>query len=455
MSNTRTILSIVRCAILCVAASLLILTACGGDEQVSHGRFASVSIIHGDSDAQAVVLFFTDRRLPANTPQLAARLGANRALVASIDTNRFLDTFAGETSDGCVRIAGDIDNLSRYIQASNGLSGYRPPILVGVGEGARVVRAALGQSEPGVFTGGLSLDMTATGAPAQPLCDADRPTLSAPWFVNVSGQDEGELGPLIADSPQAKRIDRPTAGNDVSAVIDEAMPKLRQRQASIMTAAPSGVLSDLPLIEVPATSDRSNDTMAIVLSGDGGWAGLDKQVGAGLAARGIPVVGYDSLRYYWTSRTPDEAARDLGRVMDYYRARWHKSRTLLIGYSYGADVLPFLVNRLPVGDRDQIARVILLGLAADVRFEFHIWSWLGLGDGGRPVRPEVDQLAPGLAVCIYGRGDTDSICDSLNPKQIELKALAGGHHFDGDYTTLIRSIMDAVPAPHALSSSAD
>ncbi len=44
-------------------------------------------------------------------------------------------------------------------------------------------------------------------------------------------------------------------------------------------------------------------TFAVILSGDGGWAGLDKKVAAALAAQGIDVVGIDSLRYFWSERT--------------------------------------------------------------------------------------------------------------------------------------------------------
>ena len=87
------------------------------------------------------------------------------------------------------------------------------------------------------------------------------------------------------------------------------------------------------------------------MSGDGGWAGLDQDVAAALSAKGIPVVGLDSLRYYWTARTPDGLAADTDRIVRYYLAHFGKRRVLLIGYSQGADVLPFAVNRLPAATR--------------------------------------------------------------------------------------------------------
>ncbi|MEZ5420390.1 MAG: SpoIIE family protein phosphatase [Vicinamibacterales bacterium] len=83
-------------------------------------------------------------------------------------------------------------------------------------------------------------------------------------------------------------------------------------------------IADLKLV-VPATRP-ANDTMAVLLTGDGGWADLDKAVAAGLAAHGIPVVGWSSLSYYWSPRTPDGASADLARILRHYGARWQGGR---------------------------------------------------------------------------------------------------------------------------------
>jgi type IV secretory pathway VirJ component len=42
----------------------------------------------------------------------------------------------------------------------------------------------------------------------------------------------------------------------------------------------------------------------VLISGDGGWASIDKGIAKALVARGVPVAGLDSLRYFWSERTP-------------------------------------------------------------------------------------------------------------------------------------------------------
>ena len=55
-------------------------------------------------------------------------------------------------------------------------------------------------------------------------------------------------------------------------------------------------LSRLPLTEMPAQPDTGN-TVAIFLTGDGGWATLDKQVVSEMRAHGIAVVGLNTRPY--------------------------------------------------------------------------------------------------------------------------------------------------------------
>jgi len=106
------------------------------------------------------------------------------------------------------------------------------------------------------------------------------------------------------------------------------------------------VLNDADVTGVPLTEVRADGSrdkrLAVMLSGDGGWAQLDRTIAATLAKHGIDTVGWDSLSYFWKAKTPEQAATDLGRVMSHYLSSWHKDRVLLIGYSFGADALPFM-----------------------------------------------------------------------------------------------------------------
>ena len=200
-------------------------------------------------------------------------------------------------------------------------------------------------------------------------------------------------------------------------------------------------LAELPLVELPATGpDRR---MAIVWSGDGGWRDLDKVIGEKLAEEGIAVVGVDVLHYFWSKKSPEQVAADLGAVIGHYSEAWDRPEVMLVGYSFGADILPFAYNRLPEAARDKVSQISLLALSTFADFEVHVAGWIT--DGRYPdsvdTAPELAKLSGVKVQCFYGMDDKGSGCTLPELKGAEVVATTGGHHFDGDYAALARHIL--------------
>jgi type IV secretory pathway VirJ component len=212
--------------------------------------------------------------------------------------------------------------------------------------------------------------------------------------------------------------------------------------ASTETSPLSEDVSDLPLTEVAATHGDSR-RLAIMLTGDGGFADLDRGVSDQLSAAGVPVVALSSLRYFWSEQQPAHAARDLERIIDHYLSAWHKDRVLLIGYSFGANVLPFVVPQMSGAYRDRIEALILLGPAPHTSFEIRVADWIpGNEPEGTLVAPEIAKLKDMKTLCIYGADETDSLCPLLPPSVARAVEMPGDHHFDDDAAGLGRYILD-------------
>jgi type IV secretory pathway VirJ component len=206
----------------------------------------------------------------------------------------------------------------------------------------------------------------------------------------------------------------------------------------------SAATAKLPLVEISATRGTS-DTLVVFVSGDGGWAAIDREISKVLAADGMPVVGLNALQYFWTKRAPESASRDLDSIIGRYLRDWHKSRVVLAGYSRGADVLPAMISRLPPETRTKIRSIVLLGPSPKVEFEFHVADWLHDASAGVAVKPEVEKLAPAHILCIYGESDRDSLCPALKAQPgVNVVVLKGAHHFDGGYANLGRLILEHI-----------
>jgi len=219
--------------------------------------------------------------------------------------------------------------------------------------------------------------------------------------------------------------------------------------SSISMAAPAG----------------KDDVMAIIYSGDGGWADLDRRLGIAFIDRGIPVLGVNTFKYYWRNRTPDESARELDALMTKYAGVWGRKRIWLVGYSFGADVLPTIIGKLSPANRARITQLVLLSPSRDVTFEIELegymikqgWWKEQLKTLLQHINPitHYDALPPlqalhGLppTVCYYGLDDSDdSLCTEPQlPKWVQVHAKKGDHHFNGGYQPLAAQMLDELPA---------
>jgi len=218
-------------------------------------------------------------------------------------------------------------------------------------------------------------------------------------------------------------------------------------QAHAHAAQQPSSLSDLPLIEVDPPGAPKG--LAIFYSGDGGWAALVKSVSAQLAAAGVRVVGLNSLRYFWSPRREDEATGDLARILrTYLPQEATPDGVMLIGYSRGADVLPFLVNRLPAELRRRVSSIVLIAPGHETSFEIHVGDWLSRSASGLPVIPQIERLGVRL-LCVYGDEDADAVCPELSGDRIASLRIGKGHHLSGAYEEIAKRILAFADSPQA------
>jgi type IV secretory pathway VirJ component len=205
-------------------------------------------------------------------------------------------------------------------------------------------------------------------------------------------------------------------------------------------------LSNLPLKVVRPEPGHSAPELAVFLTGDGGWAAIDKEISDSLALHGIPVVALNSREYLASKRTPEQAASDVARIIRYYGRSLGRNLVLLIGYSRGADILPFVANRLPPDIRSRVRLIALLGLAPNANFKFHL---MDLVDNHHrpddlPTIPEVTRLHSQQILCFYGMKEKETACRSLPDSVATAVAMPDGHHFGGRYGEIADRILSAL-----------
>ncbi len=345
------------------------------------------------------------------------------------------------------------------------------PVLVGYSSGATFVYAALVQAPATTFRGAISLGFCPDLLLHKPMCKGSgltwrilpkgkgywfepASTLEVP-FIALQGTIDQicEADSTIAFMHQVKNgrvIVLPKVGHGYS-VTRNWMPQFKEAYRGLLqaplpdTTVKVAELPDLPLHVIPSSGPETS-IMALHISGDGGWGVTDRGLSEALASHGIPVVGLNSIHYFWHARTPEQTAGDVTRVLRHYLDVWHKDRIILIGYSFGADVLPFVVNRLPDDLKRRVILVVYLGLSHEADFSFHVTSWLGAsGKSALPVQPEVEKLRGMNMVCFYGSHDSSDLCKKLPPGLLKPIEMQGGHRVGGDFDGIAAEVLANLP----------
>jgi type IV secretory pathway VirJ component len=405
------------------------------------GRYGPVRLVQPQIAATGVVILFSAGPGWDTVDQQAAdRLAGEGALVVGVDRATYVSSLDAAT---CYNLVGDADGLAKQLQRELRIATYHAPILAGLGQGARLAQLALTEAPANTIAGAASIDPDAAPGLRSPPCPRDpaaSDTLLGFWSVGLtpeapaSGRDWVDSETRAGRMPELQRFEPGMSEADMLAAL--VVPKLAQ-------PIPSGDVTDLPLVELP--SEQPSDMLAVILSGDGGWRDLDKTIADLLTRAGVNVVGWDCLRYFWTTKTPQQVTDDLSRVMHAYGARWHTRHVALIGYSFGADILPFAYNRLPEDARSEVSLLSLLGFAKAADFEIRVGGWLGLpsSDAALPVLPEMAKIPPAMVQCFYGEAEDDSVCPTLDGTGTMVIKTPGSHHFGRDYEALAQQILAA------------
>lgn len=218
-------------------------------------------------------------------------------------------------------------------------------------------------------------------------------------------------------------------------------PATTARSNATCRCAPLADVRDLPL--VVRRAPHPGRTMAVLISGDGGWRAIEKQLAAGLNARGVSVVGLVAPAYFGKRKTPDQAACDLRRIIEYYSIYWNAPKVVVSGYSRGAGVAPFMVSRLPAQWESRVEAVAFIGLEKTIDFQVKPIDVFRTAPEPQeiPVAGEIEKLRGKRLICIYGVRDEDNLCRDLSPLLVTRVPQPGGHHFAGSYDQLAGTIL--------------
>jgi type IV secretory pathway VirJ component len=207
---------------------------------------------------------------------------------------------------------------------------------------------------------------------------------------------------------------------------------------------------------MPATAQASPHprAVALYLSGDMGFhAGLGPAIVERLNRHGISVITANSLHFFRTRRTPEQTGAMIADGLRRAIAIDPVAPLLLLGQSFGADVIAPSLPYVPKPLRGRIAFVGLVVPGATRQWRASPTEIFSMGEPEEDAVVAAQRLSWVPLLCIHGREEPASLCPSLHQSNATGVALPGGHPLahdaDAVSAVLLRAIDHNLPTSGA------
>ena len=441
-------------------------------DSLNVSSFGKVYIYNRTTTPQNVILMISgDGGWKSGVIGFSQTFSEMNSLVIGVDILQYFKDLR-ERTDECYNVAADFVQLASLIEKKYDFPDYIPPVIMGYSSGATLVYGILAQERPGTFIGGISVGFCPDIELPKMLCEINGLTVTAdvpgkryilqpddklgyPWIVLNGKLDKICNYPAVVDfvskTKGAELITLPKVGHGFSKWSD-FMPQWKDAYSRLIATyekekpakVDAGQVKNLPLVITNSKIQDRQAPVALLISGDGGWYGFEQSIADNLAKQGIPTVGLDSKKYFWKRRTPEETASDIAKALNFYGEEWGRTKFVLVGYSLGAEIVPFIVNRLPEETKSKIESVVLLSPATTTDFEIHISNMLGMGNRQNTYNTidEIIKLQSIPTLIIFGDGEKTEIPALLSKTTVIIKKIPGDHHYKFNLPLIMQTMKD-------------
>ena len=459
---------------------LFIITSAFGlsPDSLKYGSFGKMPVYVPYEAPKSVVLFVSSEDGWNRTASdIAKSIVLQGALVVGIDYKHYTRNL-NSNSRKCYYPAADFEALSLLLQKKYKIRKYLKPILIGNGSGSTIIYGILSQAPGNTFKGAIALGFNPEFNSFKPLCNGTglasqlikggkifylQPCkkLSAPFIILKGEKDKvfpiTEIQKYIKDIPLCEMVSIPKVGYTFKVhrnwlpqfitaynnVVDAPSFASQKNNNTLLASQPIIPLSgDMPINLIPSSS-KDSLPLAFVISGDGGWTSFDQNLGEALSEKGISIVGLDAQSYFWNEKTPDETAAEISKAIEHFMQQWHKKSFILVGYSFGASIIPFVVNRLPADLKESLVGDYSLSPDEKADFEIHISDMLSIDndDNNYDVLKEIKKMKLQNLVCVFGEEEESVATNNFIKTGIKVVVVPGSHHYNNDFNSVAELII--------------
>lgn len=443
------------------------------------GDFGKVNIYLPEniSTAEVVILVSGNEGWSKEMADIAKAIKSQNTLVVGVNLKHYLKE-QSTSRPKCMYPAGDVESLSMDIQKRYKFKQYHRPVLIGHSTGAPFVYALLAQAPAETFRAAIALGFSpeitsknsfceGSGLHSHPLKKTGKYYLEPSTqlkdpFIVLEGmigqaQNYSEVKKYVESVALGEFVSLPDIGTDFTvtqnwlpqfiSVYDKVLKEhVATEKPTNEKELPHGVSvapysSDMPLTIMSSVA-KEKLPLVFFISGDGGWKTFEHEICKNLAENGAPSIGLDALKYFWNEKQPKQVAEDISTAITHYMKQWDRNSFILVGYSFGASVVPFIANNFTPALKESMKGIFCFSPDKTGDFEIHIADMLSFDRVNKyDVLGELKRISDLKPVCIFGSKEDVELQRIFINKELKVENLPGEHHFNNDYNAISEIIL--------------
>ena len=208
----------------------------------------------------------------------------------------------------------------------------------------------------------------------------------------------------------------------------------------VITSAKAEVFPNyvIPLKDI----NSKQKTMLVFITGDGGYNDFSKSLLSYFSQEGYPRLVIDAKKYFWKKKNPQEAGREFERYIDHFKKEWDCDQIYLVGHSFSAGVLPFILSNFSDPLKKSIRHVTYLSPDQYASFEVTVSTMLNWKQkpNGYEVLAEVLKLKQFPSTYVFCKEGEEDLVKMFRNAGLKVDVLAGPHNYNRDFKTIYNTI---------------
>ena len=195
-------------------------------------------------------------------------------------------------------------------------------------------------------------------------------------------------------------------------------------------------------LPVKEWGSNSSNAFVFYISGDGGLNSFTISLCDNINKAEYSVTALNARSYFWNKKTPQQAANELADYLARATSNRKNQQIVLVGYSFGADVLPFIINKLPAALKSKIKTSVFIAPSTSTDFEIRLTDMFSQGKKrSMDVVAEMNRMDATKTVIIQDGDEKGFPVKSITLKNLTVETLTGSHHFDGDTKLVAQTVL--------------